>query len=316
MTTLLPPGAGRPYATLRADAGETPLDIPREQFIDAYKRYGALLLRGYRVDIEAFRKLTARYCTGSVFNESQGREVLDADRNIQTVNIGTHAFPLHPELSREPWKPDVCFFWCMSPPTHGGETTVCDGIEIVRNLPRAAYQAFAGRRLRYTRPALPAECVAWLGDADPSDAQLAHPPAGTPFTFTRSNGHILRSFTRPAFHKPMFSDEPAFGNFLLFGRYLTGNKKFPTFEDGVMVPDELMAEVKATSDRITAPIDWTQDDIAVLDNTRFMHGRNAITDVAERRIATYFGYLNFAIPDPEEGPDPLWRRGDFRAPGL
>jgi hypothetical protein len=77
-----------------------------------------------------------------------------------------------------------------------------------------------------------------------------------------------------------------------------------------------MAEVKATSDRITAPIDWTQGDIAILDNTRFMHGRNAITDVAERRIATYFGYLKFAIPDPEEGPNPPWRHGDFRAPGL
>jgi len=52
----------------------------------------------------------------------------------------------------------------------------------------------------------------------------------------------------------------------------------------------------------------------VLDNSRFIHGRNAITNVAERRIATYFGYLKFAIPDPEEGPDPLWRKPGFRPP--
>lgn len=315
MTTIIAPGEpGRPHATLLADPGETPLDISRDTFIDVYKRYGALLLRGFSTDIAAFRALTRRYCSGSVFNESEGREVLDADRNIQTVNRGNLAFPLHPELSREPWKPDVCFFWCMNPPTQGGETTICDGVEIVRNLPRHVYDAFNGRRLRYTRPALPSECVFWFQNPDPSDAELARPPADAPYEFSRVNGRIMRSFTRPAFHKTMFGGEPAFGNFLLFGRYLNGVRHFPTFEDGSIVPDELLAEVKAVSDRLTAPIDWRKDDIVVLDNTRFMHGRNQIADAAERRIATFFGFLDFAVPDPEEGPSPPWRRGHFRPP--
>ena len=52
----------------------------------------------------------------------------------------------------------------------------------------------------------------------------------------------------------------------------------------------------------------------MLDNTRFMHGRTAILDSAERLIATFFGYLSFAIPDPEEPPDPPWRRADFLPP--
>jgi hypothetical protein len=52
----------------------------------------------------------------------------------------------------------------------------------------------------------------------------------------------------------------------------------------------------------------------MLDNTRFMHGRTAIADPGERLIATYFGYLNFAIPDPEEPADPIWRREVFIPP--
>src|SRR5690242_2120745 len=134
MATLTPPAA-KPYAVISAAPGQSPLDIPEAMFVDAYKRYGAMLLRGFDLDFERFRALTDRYCATSVFNDSPGREVLDDALNIQTVNIGKEAFPLHPELSREPWKPDVAFFYCMSPPTTGGETTVCDGIEIVKNLP-------------------------------------------------------------------------------------------------------------------------------------------------------------------------------------
>ena len=51
-----------------------------------------------------------------------------------------------------------------------------------------------------------------------------------------------------------------------------------------------------------------------MDNTRFMHGRTAIYEPHKRQIATYFGYLRFAIPDPEEPTDPVWRREDFVPP--
>jgi hypothetical protein len=300
--------------TIAADGRRTPLDIPEDEFIAAYKAHGALLMRGFSLDLDVFAALTQRYCSGSVFNESPGRETLEHRRNIQTVNLGTEAFPLHPELSREPWKPDVCFFWCMSPPANGGETTFCDGVEIVRNLPREAYDALRQRRLRYTLPASPAVLQFWLGTPDPSEALLARPPGDTPYQFSRVNGRIMRSFTRPALHKPMFTDELAFGNFLLFGRYLNGVRNFPTFENGELVSDALLAQVKAASDPITTAVDWREGDVLVLDNTRFMHGRRAITDVAERRIATHFGFLRFATPDPEEGVDPPWRRGDFHPP--
>jgi hypothetical protein len=52
----------------------------------------------------------------------------------------------------------------------------------------------------------------------------------------------------------------------------------------------------------------------MLDNTRFMHGRTAILDARERLIATFFGYLSFAIPDPEEPPNAPWRQSNFRPP--
>lgn len=302
-------------ATILADPGETPLAIPETMFVEAYKRHGAFLLRAFKVDLDVFAQLTSRYCSASVFNESGGRELLDGELNIQTVNLGPAAFPLHPELSRVPWKPDVCFFWCMQRPTVGGATTVCDGVEIVRQMPPPVRGAFAARRLRYTKVAPAAVAEYWLGKPSPTPDDLNAIPAECPFEFRFDPaGRLLQSFSRPALHKPMFCDELAFGNYLIFGRYLLGARFFPTFETGEVVPDELVAAVKVLSDGLTMDIAWTEGDIAVVDNTRFMHGRRAITDVNERRIATVFGYLKFAIPDPEEGRDPPWRKPGFRPP--
>lgn len=311
MATLIPPTESKPYATFVGEG--SPSAISDADLIGAYKSYGAILLRGFAMELEEFRDLTGRLCANAVFNESPGREVIDRQRNIQTVNIGTHAFPLHPELSREPWKPDICFFWCMQAPYTGGETTVCDGVDIVRKLPPAVYDAFASRQLRYRQVAKPVELQFWLGSESPDDAALADPPAACPYTFDRADGKIYRSFLRPTFHKPMFSEELAFGNFLLFGRYLNGIRVFPTFENGDQVPDALLDQVKAVSDKLETPVPWQTNDVLVVDNTRFMHGRREVTDVGKRRIATYFGYVRFAELEDAERRAP-WRLGDFRPP--
>lgn len=314
MINIVQPDEGRPYAAIEADGAASLTDMPEADFIALYKQHGALLLRGFKVGIDGFRDFTARCCSSSVFNESPDRALLDVDRNIQTVNLGIDAFPLHPELSREPWKPDVCFFWCVNPPGKGGETVICDGIEIVRRMPPEIFNAFQRRNLVYTQRMAPDVCAYWLGSADPDDEALRAPRPGCPYTFFRVPGGVARSFSRPALHKPMFSDDLAFGNFLLFARYYLELQNFPAFDNGERVPDELVAAVKTISDRITAPIAWRADDLIVLDNTRFMHGRNAVADAEERRIATLFGYLKFAEPGPEEIVDAPWRRGVFRPP--
>lgn len=314
MTTLKPFNTSEMLAVREARAGEGLHDVSENEFIDTYKRQGAILFRGFKPELDDFRALTTRYCSSSVFNESTGRTVLDRQHDIQTVNLGNEAFPLHPELSREPWKPDVCFFWCSGAPSRGGETTLCDGVEIVKRLPTSAYDALRDRRLLYSLPALPSVCQYWLGSANPSDDLINNPPSTCPYTFTRTPKGVWRHYSVPALHKPMFADGLAFGNFLLFSRYLTGNRNFPTFENGEIIPDELAHEIKTTSDAITLPVQWQPGDVLVLDNTRFMHGRNAILEVAERHIATFFGFLKFAKPGDEEIPNAPWRRGGFVTP--
>jgi hypothetical protein len=80
------------------------------------------------------------------------------------------------------------------------------------------------------------------------------------------------------------------------------------------VPEAWLQTIKTAAERLTVAVSWQQGDVLMLDNTRFMHGRRAITDTAERQIATFFGYLTDARPDPEEPIDAVWRRENFTRP--
>lgn len=88
------------------------------------------------------------------------------------------------------------------------------------------------------------------------------------------------------------------------------------FENREIIPDSAVAAVKAISDKISVPVQWRHGDVVMLDNTRFMHARNAVKDIDERMIMTYFGYLKFAEPSEEEPADAQWRRPGFRPPYL
>lgn len=314
MLVFSPPGTSSSIATFVATEGESPLAIPQGEFIEAYKIHGAVLLRSFDLKLETFAELTQVHCTGSVFNESPGRGMLDSAANVQTVNAGNDPFPLHPELSREPWQPDICFFWCIRHPEVGGETTFCDGQEIARNLPEVTRNAFSGRRLRYTQPASKDACLRWLGVVDPSDEDLAVPRLNSPYQFFRRSGRVFRTFTRPALHVPMFSTEPAFANFLIFARRYNGMANFPTFENGATIPEELVKSVEAVCEPLTLALNWCAGDVLVLNNTRFMHGRREIVEPHNRLIATYFGYLRCAEPSIDEIPSAPWRSVGFRPP--
>lgn len=310
------PMAGRPLALLEAEPGEPLAAADLAEVRRLYRRHGALLLSGFASDLDAFGVFAAQLCPLAIHNESRNRADLGLGGAIQSVNLGVQPFPLHPELSREPWKPDTCLFYCVVPPESGGATTVCDGVDIVRNLPVDLVSQMRQRRLKYLAPATPEQFEFWLGTASPDEASLAAPPESCPFRFEWVGAQLARAFTRPLLHTPMFSDELAFGNFLLFARYLRGVRTYPLLDDGTPVPDDWVEAVRQVSDRLAVPVDWRKGDLLILDNTRFMHGRTAVTDPDNRLIATYFGYLADAPPNAEDPADPVWRRPGFLPPAT
>ncbi len=313
MPSFSSPYPDRPLTIVQASGSETLESIDTADIIDKL-RDTAVLVRDFLPDIANFNAFAKKFCAVSVFNESPNRLVLDGANNIQSVNLGSEPFPLHPELSREPWKPDLCFFHCIQAPQSGGETTFCDGVELVRRLPETVRAALENRSLLYVQPAPPVILEYWLGTAQPDDFLLANPPPHCPYRFRRFDNGAIRYFSYPALHRTLLSNDVAFGNFLLFARYYLKNDRIPLFDDGSIVPDRLVEEIAQAADPITFAVSWNPGDILILDNSRFMHGRNAIIEPGDRLIASYFGYLNGVSRRPDEISDPPWRKPGFRPP--
>lgn len=302
--------------TLFAGSGEPLSALDAESIRSAIEQDGAVLVRGYATSAADFAALGDRLCSSSLFNESPNREMIDDGASVQSVNLGGDPFPLHPEVAREPWRPDLAMFTCLEPPGVGGQTNLCDGIAIVDALPTELRAKMEGRKIIYIRPATAPMLRYWLGTETPSDALLAKPPASCPYWFRRVRGQILRGFLRPLLEPTIFQDKPAFANFILFARDYLRISNVPLLDDGTPFPDEWLDVVRSTARKLTYAHAWQKGDVLIADNSRFMHGRRAIADPGERRIATYFGYLKGIDRRPGEPEDPVWRREAFVPPEV
>lgn len=308
------PESGSPYVVVEPGAERDITAINPALITDLYKAHGALLFRGFEFSIGQFRNFTKSFCPTYVVNQTIRRLPIDPEHNIHSVDPGTAAFEPHSELSREPWAPDVAFFACLSAPTKGGATTVCDGVELVREMPDNVRQGLTGRRFVHLKPTWPELLQFWLGDPEPSDELIANPPSTCPYAFERTAQGLIRSFSRPALNRPMFINEPAFANFVLFSRFNRNLRNYPLLDDRKPIPEPWLQAIRSAAHETSAEVAWQRGDVLMLDNTRFMHGRTAILDAAERKIATFFGYLSFAISDAEEPPNAIWRRQNLAPP--
>jgi len=310
--TITPPDDKVNYVTVCPQGNTHDFqDLDTETVISLFRQYGAILFRGFQLDRKSFRQLAFRFCSNFIVNKARdgGRKHVSPDGRIQTVNLGNKAFPLHPELATMPTQPDLAWFACASIPIIGGETLLCDGIAIASALQKQTRELLKSRSFTYRIKTTKEECESWLGVKDPDAATLQELKDKAPLSFAIEDGEYYSTYVTQALHKPLFSNELAFGSFLLFARQMQGWKNFPTFEDDTEVPDAVYEEIKAVSDRLTVAHSWQQDDVLMVDNTRFMHGRNYVVNPEQRVIWTQFAYASF-IP----GLDSLyasqpWRRG-------
>ena len=265
-----------------------------EHIKNQYKEYGALLFRGFNIDVDQFRSFTDLFCHDYVSNKSPGRESASEDGRVQTVNLGERHFALHPEIAREPWQPEIAWFLCESPCTQGGQTNLCDGVEAVKSFPEPLFEHLRASALSHTLPTDLSWCAQYLNIPGLTVKQLLDPNLKSPFTFRLAAGQLTRTYVRPMLHTPKFSEELAYGNFLVFARKNLGIRNFPVYEDGSEIEDDLVNQIEEITNGLAISIDWQKSDLIMLDNTRFMHGRNPIGDPESRRILTQFGNLSFS----------------------
>ncbi len=243
---------------------------------------GWSLLRGFDADMTAFSGLTTKLCKSVTFDPA--RE--NTDKTTQRVDAGLGPIGLHIENGNTPICPDIVAFFCSKAAFEGSQTTICDGrrvfeafdsrlkarwaqtMTVTRTLPETLWK----RYLANEHPAL----------SDPSEVTMDHVlqfKAAIPnqdFTLN-DDGSMEYRITLTPVRGSSISNGQAFANAIL-GPSHNYEKPSYTLEDGSLVTDEEIEALRDIAETCTVEINWQDGDIAVIDNTRVMHGRRAIKD--------------------------------------
>lgn len=255
---------------------------------------GWVLLRGFDVDMAAFSALVAALCVRITYDPA--RDFSEA--NTQKVDAGTGPIGLHIENGNTPVCPDIVAFYSPRAAFEGSQTTIADGRAVLAALDPAT-------RVRWQRPLIVSRRLPeamwkrYLANEHPA---ISHPDEvtarhveefraavpGQDFTLHDDGSMDYRLTVQPV-RASALSAGAGFANAVLGPSH---NYEPPTytFADGEVVGTDEIEALRAIAETVTHEINWQDGDIAILDNTRVMHGRRAIRD-GDRQLFIGMGTL-------------------------
>lgn len=271
------------------------LNIKRQDIFRKLASHGAVLFRGFCVNINVF---------SSIVELTTPKTAIDPARsffakNVQLVDSGTDAIGLHCENGTTPLVPDVVWFYCERAASIGSQTTLCDGIEVWKHLSAQTQEMFLSKKVRFSRNV---KSDLWTKYVKHHFPELVNETQINQKMLDKVFGHIVGSDVRLnpdgslflshaafAAHPTSFSEVVAFANSLFTPSF---NYEAPTvcFEDGKPIPEWLLQESRSQMKILTTEIPWKSGDVIMIDNSRVMHGRRRIEDTT-RKIFTSLGFL-------------------------
>jgi len=250
-----------------------------------FKSLGMILFRDFNVTDQTFPAFVDSFTSQFLKDYGNSKASVPGGGFVQSVTLGSKPVALHCENAVSAERPDIIWFYCKTPALNGGETTVCDGIAVWRELSDATKELFLKNKVNY-QITVPREM--YLN----KDGEIvlhvgALKFAGTTYRFNDDESLTIE-YVVSAVNKTKYSSQLAFANSLT-GPYPAYKMMF---EDRSEIPREVIHEINRLHEQLTENIAWQAGDLAMIDNSRFLHGRRAFND-EQRRIFTLMSLANF-----------------------
>ena len=277
---------------------------------EALEEHGAIVIRA-GASVSDFEALSNELITPMVHHSTSTtveRDVVNADGTTSTVNKGMDYIPLHREGSYAPGCPDLLMLYCVrpadtsGPADGGGQTTLCDGVELLNALSPDIRKFVENAILRWSWSATPERWMAALG-ADTQEAATARlnllntrlaPWERLEAGFEGDTLHGV--FQTLCVIPTKWGNRRSFCNSLLIYHYRQATDFYPkhmyvpTMGDGTPFPTDILEEISTLANERTHSTHWQANDILIFDNSRYMHGRTGFTDT-NRQIFVRMGYV-------------------------
>jgi alpha-ketoglutarate-dependent taurine dioxygenase len=273
---------------------------------------GAILFRGFRIDgseqfAEAVEALSGRSRLLQYRGGASPRGSIPAGR--RPIYNSTEYPPemelsLHNELSYSDIYPDRIYFFCLTPPEQGGETTLGDSRRILRKMPPTVRERFEEKGVCYVRNLSSAKGsgYSWqdaFESDDPDEVERRCRATGAQFEWLGGGILRLRQVKPATARHPLTREEVWFNQADGFhpsaldpSTYaelmaLCGSEGLfrlnAAYGDGTPIEASVLEEVRRVIREETMPHVWQTGDILMLDNMLAAHGRRPFR--GPRRIA-------------------------------
>ena len=258
-------------------------DLDREEIIQLFERHGVLLLRGFELAGDEIVAFTNRYTEAYAVDAGRRAARFGSDV-VRNVDGGSFAVPLHSEASFGAVWPEIVWFYCCAPSTTGGHTTLCDGMKLWSELPAAMQTLFLAQPLKY-HVCFPLDRSQAKGRKVPWPFQIP----GVSGFIDRSAGTIVITVVRSAVQESRIQlavvptcSRLAFVNHLM----MSWEPLVTTVEmaDGSPIASDTLDTIGSIADTLTYELHWQPQDLLMIDNRRFLHGRRCYRDGDARDI--------------------------------
>ena len=242
-------------------------------------KHGLIIFDNFKINPENFFLLTKGF-TSAYANDAFRREIKFDNKSLRSVDLGNKRVTLHSESSFTLTRPKIIWFMCITPPKkiEGGETTICDGQQLWNNLKIDTKIFFKKNPMIYSVKVKiqnynKNDKKKWyLNEVGIYDEIIDY-----------SKNRIFFKNKQFAVERNYFSNELVFANHLLsvkdedqIEKVFYGNNK--------KIPKEYLNDIIETSKKLTYSHKWKKNQIIMIDNYRFMHGRNKINGKSKREI--------------------------------
>jgi alpha-ketoglutarate-dependent taurine dioxygenase len=271
---------------------EDVFSLGNDEVITAFKATGAIVFKGFGLDVDAFEQFTNRFSADYMDNKGSGsyRETVNAgsDGTIQNVayiyGVGkqrTFPLPLHADRSYVKSQPPLMWFLCRRPAAEGGQTTICDGVRVYESLSDRTRELFETQRIKYVRHYRDGEWQVLYHSHDLDEVRRFCDDNDLTLK-VNADRSIDTEFLKPAVVESRWGALKTFCNSILIVQWqedeLGRTNSVVRLEDGSRIPDDVLKELEQVTESLTENIPWETGDFAMVDNTRMLHGRRAFDD--------------------------------------
>jgi len=281
------------------------VETHRAELVEHLFRCGRLLFRGFGPpNAASFERVTSAVGGAPLpyLERSSPRTHLAGRVYTSTEYPEQFSIFPHNENSYQRTYPLVIAFHCVTPASHGGETTLADCQRVLAHIAPDVRSRFAERRVRYVRNFRPDIGLCWQTAFQTQDRAVveAHCRAnGVTFEW-RGEDHLRTSVVlSPLLDHPVTGDKIWFSHVAFFSTVTLPhevtralNESFAPedlpnatfYGDGTPIEPAILDHIRVAYEQEEHAHSWEPNDVLLVDNARMAHGRRPFRGPRQVRV--------------------------------